>query len=125
MSFVLPTTSDARAFTRSTSFRATVRCLTIAPRGRRARVAALLHRHQPEHAVVLEPLRAFDERSQVEAVGARRLWRLHAELEPRHLTRSDVRRGLDRDAVVARPCGVRRSEPAVAAQRRGTILTGL
>src|SRR5687768_3929806 len=72
-------------------------------RGRRHRGVAVQNGHGPEDAEVLHPRRSLDERPEVEAVVTRRLRRLDRELEPRDLTRTDVRRGLHGDAVVARP----------------------
>ncbi len=79
----------------------------------------------PEHAEVLHPGRAFDERAEIEPVVAGSLRRLDRELEPRDLAWADIRRGLDRDAVVSGPSGGRRPERAVAAERAGLILPGL
>src|SRR5437879_7348798 len=78
--------------------------------------------HVPEDAVVLHPLRAFDERADREPVGAGNLRRDHAELEPGDLIRAHPRRRLGRDAVVAGPAGRGRSIAAVAAECRRAIL---
>src|SRR5439155_18370161 len=53
----------------------------------------------PENAVVLHPLRAFDEWSDREPVCAGNLRRDHRELEPCDLIRPDPCRGLKGDAV--------------------------
>src|SRR5206468_1348060 len=45
------------------------------------------------------------------------------ELEPRDLVRTDPRRGLDRDAVVARPSGCRRTRVAVASEWCRAVLS--
>ncbi len=57
--------------------------------------------HLPEDPVVLQPLRALDERADRDAIRARRRGRLDREPEPRDLSRPDVRRGLQRRPVVA------------------------
>src|SRR5258708_21658944 len=80
---------------------------------------------EPVDAEVLHPRRALHERTEVEAIEARGGRRLDRELEPRDLSRSDVRRRLDRDAVVARPSGRGRSVRAVATERRCSVLTRL
>src|SRR5205814_3259709 len=84
----------------------------------------LRHGDPPEDAVVLHPLRALDDGPDVEVVDAGRLRRADAELEPCDLIRSDVIRGLDRDAVVARPAGVGRAELAVTAEDARLVLAG-
>src|SRR4029077_2123753 len=76
----------------------------------------------PEHAVVLQPLRAFDERTDGEPIRTRDLRRDHRELEPGDLIRADPRRGLGRDTVVSRPSGRGRSLRTVAAEGRRPVL---
>ena len=99
---------------------------------RRIRWCRLRHRpvgieneHLPEDPDVFEPLRAFDKRAHVEPVRAGERRRPQAELEPRDLTRSDVWRGLLRDAIEARPSGRGRTELTVAAEDARLILTRL
>ena len=83
------------------------------------------HDDLPVHALVLHPGGAFDERPQIEPVMTRREGSLDHEAEPRDLTGTDIRRGLSRDAIRARPARVRRSEIPVAAELARSILTGL
>src|SRR6266849_6589191 len=61
----------------------------------------------PEHPVVLQPGGSLDEGTEIEAIDARRCWRLDRELEPGDLAGPDVFGWLDRKTVVARPAGVR------------------
>src|SRR5207253_6301081 len=68
---------------------------------------------------------AFDQRTDAEAVRPRHGRRLHAELEPRDLTRTDVRGGLHAGAVEARPSGRRRATRTVAAKDARLILARL
>src|SRR5439155_23314420 len=75
--------------------------------------------------VVLHPLRAFDERADRKPGRPRDLGGDHCELEPGDLVRADPGRGLDRDAVVARPAGGRRALGAVAAERAREVLAGI
>src|SRR5213593_1046716 len=89
------------------------------------RATPLLDRDHPEDAVVLHPLRALDERPQIEAITARRRRRLDRELEPRDLAGSDVLGGLKRDAVVAGPSGRGRSKLSVAPERCRFVLPRL
>ena len=71
--------------------------------GRRS--VGIQDRDLPEDADVLEPRRALHQRAYVEPIGAGIRGRPDGELEPRDLSGTDVRRGLDRDAVEARPSG--------------------
>src|SRR5687767_942378 len=80
---------------------------------------------EPEDSEVLEPRRTFDQRTQVEAVVARRHRRLDRELEPRYLTGTDVRRRLYRDPIEVRPARRERARGAVAAERTDPILARL
>src|SRR6185503_5944196 len=92
--------------------------------GRRAAIG-IEDGDEPEDAEVLEPRRTFDERTQIEAVVAWRQRGLDRELEPRDLTRTDVRSRLHGDAVVARPTCRERSCGAVTAERTDLILSRL
>src|SRR5207237_6616724 len=67
----------------------------------------------------------FDERADREAVCPGDLRSDHRELEPRHLVRADPARGLDRDAVVARPARRGRALGAVATERARAVLAGI
>src|SRR5438093_12876565 len=91
----------------------------------RLRATPLLDRDHPVDAVVLHPLRALDERPQIEAITARRRRLLDRELEPRDLAGPDVLGGLKRDAVIAGPSGRGRSKLSVAAERRRFVLPRL
>src|SRR6266545_755190 len=91
---------------------------------RRAAVG-IEHGDEPEDAEVLEPCRALDERTQIEAVIAWRERRLDRELEPRDLTGTDVRGRLHRDAVVARPTRRERARGAITAEWTDLILSRL
>src|SRR5207302_888448 len=80
---------------------------------------------EPEDAEVLHPRRALDERTQVEAVVTGIERSLDRELEPGDLPRADVGRGLDRDAVVARPSRRWRAIRTVTAERARAVLPRL
>ena len=84
-----------------------------------------LHRHIPEDAVILEPLLAFEQRAQTEAIHPRSRRGLHRELEPGDLTGTDVRRRLRGDAIRARPAGGRRAGGTVAAEDARLVLSGI
>jgi hypothetical protein len=94
-------------------------------RRRRRRSVRVENRDEPEDPEVLQPRGAFDQRTEVEAVRARGRRRLDRELEPRDLARTDVLRGLDRDAVVARPSRRGRSGAAVTTEGRRRVLSRL
>jgi len=82
-------------------------------------------RHLPEDADILEPRRALDERSHVQAVRAGRVRRLDAELEPGDLSRADIVGRLDRDAIPAWPAGGRRAALPVATEDARLVLARL
>src|SRR5207247_9887968 len=89
------------------------------------RAVGIEDRDEPEDPEVFEPRRAFDERTEIEAVipGGRR--RLDGELEPRDHAWPDVIGRLHRDAVVARPSRRGRARCAVTAEWRDAMLTRL
>src|SRR5207237_1376074 len=79
----------------------------------------------PEDPVVFEPGRALDEWSHVEPVRARIHRRTQVELEPRDLSRTDVRRRLHGDAIESRPVRRRRAVLPVTAENARAILARL